>query len=292
MATAFKWSRQKVRLLERAKELVETHGEGQVTEIGCKNAAMSLATSQTRHMAIKLVAQIAWIARLSDLPPSVQIFCTEVSQKLRRDLATVTIKKALPMSAAGAKRAMQHTKDPRERAALWLAWVTASRLSDICQLRQPQFQLVTRFLLIEFGTTKSNKHGRARQDHYVAIPRPPPLIRWAIQDWKPPTVKRLRAVLQSVPPRAPFLATTQRSARVELLSHFTGHSIKRGVAAIMYEWVAEKQMPAPLLPLMLKHKADRPIIPETTLAYASVPLHIAMSTETHIITAKLAMMIR
>jgi hypothetical protein len=185
--------------------------------------------------------------------------------------AAEPLAKALPMTPDDVATLIRTAPTPQIKAACFMAWATASRFGEIRPLTGKNFRRVGREqLLCVWTTTKGNPEGKPRIDHYCDF-RAPAWFRKHLREHPNNPFKcgrRLRTHLRSVLPKATDVAdwNDKKPPNVTLKSHYTGHSLKRGAAAMLWLDAAKKLIPPAEVLRLLKHKNV-----ESALEYAPDP---------------------
>lgn len=153
---------------------------------------------------------------------------------------------------------------PFEALALWLAWKTASRWSDICNLTFKNFLLVTPVaIVIHFANlTKTTKNKPFDQRTLVVIHDRSSMI------WQVNTIIALRRH-----PKQPISKWTTEQVSDALSANsttrYTAHSIKRGALTHLIPHLTASTLH--ILPILAKHSSTE-LLPESTIRYLSADL--------------------
>lgn len=233
-----------------------------------------------------------WITVLGVKDSSAMLLlASAVKKRLEQARARRPVTKARPLSPSAAREAIRTAPTVQMKAVIWLAWVCAARLGDITSLKRTAFIRQHGLLVLDFRLTKTNKIGKTREDHAVAIrARLPSVVVMAINSWDPPTPSAVYRHLRSVTPRR--VQTTADPAFVKIRDSYSGHSVKRGATDVLMERAAKGEITPTLVSRMLKHKSPTPALQDTTIGYASNSIHVALVGETDRATGILAAALR
>lgn len=160
---------------------------------------------------------------------------------------------------------------------IWLAWKTASRWDDITHLTKESFlvhEQQQRFLVIQWGQTKTNRKLEFRPDSWTVVVEEDPKVGW-IWELTQRTIRSLG--------KGELLTTTTTEAlrrfmrSIPTTQSLTGHSIKRGAVATLVDAALEQRLHDPrLISLIAKHKDDLHSFPQATLRYCADKVKLAL----------------
>jgi hypothetical protein len=158
------------------------------------------------------------------------------------------------------------------RAAIFLAWKTASRWSDLLALTRRSFLLAAPHeVIVEWGQLKTNR----RQQLSVRS--------WTVVEHREPMTLLLRH-LRSLRGDVPFLSVTTDQA-IELLRtrtspRLTAHSFKKGAVDELVRQAVAGHFDLRKLPLLAKHVDRAHEFPASTIRYVSARVELARSLGT------------
>jgi hypothetical protein len=186
---------------------------------------------------------------------------------LRKLGAEAPTHQAPPIPRDRMHQVISATPDVFTRAALFIAWKTASRWADILTLTRESFvQLTATQIVIEWSRTKTSTQGDFNPWRWTV------LHDTTAMTWLVSTIRRLR--------RHQSLTTVETAQVPQLLQRFggayTAHSIKRGaVDHLVHEAVAGR-LDQQLIPLLAKHQNVTSQFPATTLRYVGDKVALAL----------------
>jgi hypothetical protein len=162
----------------------------------------------------------------------------------------------------------------RMRLALFVAWKTASRWSDVLELTKASFiDFSPDQLVIEWSSTKTSSPSDFRAWRWTVIHDPAPM-RWVVSELS-------RMAENSV------LTETTTQQLVSILErlfpgkHYTAHSIKRGAIDCLVAHAASGRLDLKLIPLLAKHQDPATTFPATTIRYAADKVQLALMLGSH-----------
>jgi len=185
---------------------------------------------------------------------------------------------ALPMLPEIILNVLKQRGIPNQlKALLWLTYATASRVSDVINMKRQAVRITPRGLLVVFTNTKTNQEAVPRVDHLALIPMEvvPEVISQFLAKTPPQnkmftlTPSQVAAALKKISMPSKYVdqfVSPQRKVK----SHFTLHSMKRGAITVLWSKAAEGQIGYMLIPTIAKHKTLVNMqVPETTVRYAA-----------------------
>ena len=188
---------------------------------------------------------------------------------LRRMGAAHPLRQAKPITREHLLLLVRAQQCPFLRAAIWLAWKTASRWSDVLGLTRACFvQLTQEQIVVEWQTTKTTSPSDFRAWRWTVVHDDQPM------DWFVSTVKRLRGLQCLVTTPTDRLVVLMRQSFPAM--EYTAHSIKRGAIDLLVRASAEGRLQPTLIPLLAKHSDPSTQFPSTTLRYAADKVSMAL----------------
>lgn len=216
-------------------------------------------TVQTKLTYVKTLA--ALFRRTSgDLLP----ICSMYSTALRSSGAIIPVHQALPASPEHVDNLLARSSTlPRQVAAIFLLWKTASRWDEISRITgaairraQPE-EIVIEWL----DRTKTSRADPYKSSTWTVVHHFAPMTEIAA------TLRALRPEELLINMTTQQLATFLR-ADVQT-SHLTAHSFKRGALTQLMRHVSMKRLSPEIVPRLAKHKSAFEALPATTIRYAS-----------------------
>lgn len=238
------------------------------------------------------------------VPPEDLEILLDYSKALVRDGANMPALWAIPLPRRIVRQALKDPTLPLEvRAALYLAWKTASRWDDVVGLSLPlQYQRDRSQLLVRFLDNTKTSVSDPFAGRFIA------LVDWSRLEGTPPSPEILKLLTTSTRRLCPdwdthrmnvYLAQIEVPAEameppppegIQYRTHFTCHSIKRG--ADRHLWVhgflekydqPEERLDPEIIERICKHLNPRgEKLGSTTLRYAPDPYIAALALETHL----------
>jgi hypothetical protein len=187
---------------------------------------------------------------------------------LRKQGAEAPLHQATPISRRRMRQVIEATQDAHTRAALFVAWKTASRWADILTLTKESFvQLSDNQVVIEWSHTKSSTQGDFNPWRWTVIHDALPMC-WLLR-----IIRGLR--------RHQPLTTIPTENVPPLLQRFggdyTAHSVKRGAVDHLVREAAAGRLDMQLIPLLAKHQNPGcQLPPAVTLRYAGDKVSLAL----------------
>lgn len=175
--------------------------------------------------------------------------------------ADIADDKAIPINRDQAMRLVEihRVLEPQLSLCFWLMWKTASRFSDLQDLRRNNFLLISpQEIILRFGKLKNNQAGTVKQSSLLQILDDQPM-EWQAQ------------LLQALPPERPLVPLTYTTFLAKIKKTFpdlSAHSFKHGAHQFMMEQVDAGKLDMQLVPLLMKHSDTTSRYPEQTLNYA------------------------
>jgi hypothetical protein len=170
------------------------------------------------------------------------------------------------------------TNDSRMVAAISLAWRTASRWSDLADLRRSNFLLITdRRIILRWGRTKSHRTGTATMSSLTVVDSVEPMTELTGH------INSLR----STDLFCPFSADTFRAVlrRHTSTDNLTAHSLKNGAAELLCHHALFGRVRQDLIPRLTKHSSPlQQQFPTITLHYLHNEVDRALLLETQLVT--------
>lgn len=213
-------------------------------------------------------ALAAQASRLNETTPLLRLYMSG----LARSGANKPARQARPMSKQDLDDLCRRWPQ-RSRHLPLLAWKTASRWSDLLDLRKSSFFWVspTR-VVVKWGDTKTTR-GQVYMPTQLTV----------IDDLDPTRLLPLRQAIEALPQpesRLTGLATDGVNRMLKQLApRYTAHSIKRGAIDHLMEHAATGALALQHIALLAKHAGALRGLP-TTLRYADNPVSVALTLGT------------
>lgn len=219
------------------------------------------------------ISHVRWVLKLWSINDArIEASLTAIKRGLKEREVDVPKAKALPMSRGVLDSLMRHsTLKLPVKLAIKLAFETGSRLGDIFALKPAKAVslLDDGRMLICWGITKTHRTVEARPDHQQIVDKPGLLTILIEQPdiLTQTTPKEVRKTLRLCRPSARYIQLWQRlNNTVTIRRRFTGHSMKRGRAAELWEQAANGTTTISTVMHELKHQSI-----QAALAYAPSP---------------------
>jgi hypothetical protein len=175
-------------------------------------------------------------------------------------------------------RFLLETCDKGLAAGISLAWRTASRWSDLKDLRRSSFLHVsdTR-IIMRWGRTKAHRTGTATMSSLTVVDSVAPMT-------------ELSRYINSLGASDKFCTTSGDAFRATLRQHtltctLTAHSLKNGAADLLCHHALFGRVRQDLIPRLTKHSSPvQQQFPAITLQYMHNEVERALLLETHLVT--------
>jgi hypothetical protein len=250
------------------------------------------------------VSAVKWVCRhYASIKQQTRLlpWLTVLSTGLHRTKRSTKLVKALPLSLSALRKVCKTAETP-VRLALKLAWLLSSRAGELRQLSPSAIQRHSKtVIMVQWTYTKSNPTGATRADHLqladtavskklfselLGLCKNPPLLAKVLAVPKQTMIKAMN--VNKVP--KDYVQKWQRMDPLHRVrSRFTGHSLKRGRAAILWGQAASGDMEITELLHRLKHKSlpsamaysPCPAVTATALNRARISGKVPASDTTH-----------
>ncbi len=267
MWAASTWQ-QRRSLLQRLERFLLQHKELQSAPMGMQIAAFITASTTTRPS-----TKLSYGKQLRALAKKTGTTSTPVLDLVLSGLSVTASSAEIHQATPATKQQIitlmkslkerQSTSHTRLALALFLAWKTASRWSDIVALKKKNvLEITATQAVIEWGETKTTRRDRFRPTG------------WTVVEEKkyPALLIELQQQLDLMNDNEPLTTTTTAQLRQLFRSNpatqqLTAHSIKRGALDVLLTAAANKKLDPRLIPLLAKHKDCASQFPATTIRY-------------------------
>ena len=219
------------------------------------------------------ISHVRWVLKLWEVKDAViEASLTAIRRGLKENEVLLPKAKALPMSRAVLNQFLNHKRIPKPvKVVIKLAFETGSRLGDIFALRPEKAlrPMADGRLLICWGITKTHRTVEARADHQQIVDHPGCVMTLIDEPnlLSQTSPKQVRKILHLFKPTTQYIQRWQAlNNTVTIRSRFTGHSMKRGRAAELWQQAAQGTVTIATVMHELKHQSL-----EAALAYAPSP---------------------
>ena len=235
-----------------------------------------------RHRRIKLqtaISEVSALLALTQRIPTTNLSeLTDYIAAMRKQVRPGKIQQALPLTREQIDQLTAQWSEtaPAEATALWLAWKTASRWSDINKLTRRSLKLLDdKRMMVVFYETKT-QNGEYRPDHVVLVHENaglPAFVTETLNQMTPGqllttmTTNALARKLANLPVNLKWRHDLQRFSWGELRQQYSAHSIKRGAIHRLWEAAANGSIEVNMVSFMAKHKTDFKVS-QNTVRYA------------------------
>ena len=182
---------------------------------------------------------------------------------LRRIAATEDLHQSVPATWNEVRDALQFLQPP-QRAALHLAWRTASRLDEIQRLNRRQIiSIENNEIVIWWGAgTKTSQEDPHKPQLYVVVGKSE--NKESNNEWTT-TVEEIKKMGRHtwLPTKSPLINALKRVNK-----NLSSHSIKSGALTVAIHVAHERMLSPSLIPLLAKHQSATAALPRSTITYA------------------------